>query len=108
MAVNLLVSGNTSTDNSVDSVDNDLKGGTGRIRWTGGMGWTSWTGPTGSSALRRSGRERSAVKNSSGFVAHLLKDAADGAVLFSDAFFTRDVCGLADARDERKRTIERA
>ena len=52
--------------------------------------------------------ERRPVENARGFVADLLKDAADGAVLFRDALFARRVRGLADARDERERTVEGA
>ena len=53
-------------------------------------------------------RERRPVENPRGFVADLLKHTTNRAILFGDAFLTRRVRGLADARDERERTVERA
>src|SRR4051812_18919970 len=60
--------------------------------------------------LRRAsgGQECRAVEDARGFVADPLEHAADGAIVFGDAFLARRVGSLADARDERERAVEGA
>src|SRR5262245_35187937 len=62
----------------------------------------------GSSAPRGGGLERGAVENSGRLVADLLEDAADGAISFRHAFLAGRIGGLADARDEGERSVQRA
>src|SRR6185369_11325089 len=61
-----------------------------------------------SSASRSGSFQRGAIENTGGLVADLLKDPADGAILFRHAFFARGVSRLADAGDEGERAVERA
>ena len=54
------------------------------------------------------GRERGAVEDPRGFVADLLKDAPDGALVLRHAFLAGRIRRLADAGDEGERAVERA